>query len=50
MLTGTIWKDGLWKDVWKAIWKAPSSAAYHTDGVYLMIRISDELVYLKQVS
>lgn len=50
MLTGTVWKDTVWKDVWKAVWEAPSVPVPSSGGVYFILPVSDETVYLKQLS
>jgi hypothetical protein len=48
MLTGTVWKDTVWKSVWKAVWKAPSVVTFE-DGMYFMIPVGGGVVYLKQL-
>ena len=51
MLTGTVWKDTVWKDVWKAVWAAPEVAVvlHWKNGLYFMEQLGGGIVYLKQL-
>jgi hypothetical protein len=49
MLTGTVWKDTVWKDVWKAVWKAASTPIPFKDGLYFMEKMGGGVIYLKKL-
>lgn len=49
MLTDTVWKDTVWKDVWKPVWASAPIPIPFKDGVYFMIPMGGGVIYLKKL-
>jgi hypothetical protein len=49
MMTGTVWKDTVWKDVWKAVWAKPTAVGPFTDGPYFTLKMGRNITYIKKL-